>query len=90
MPWYDMVGFFGVFSYLFSYWLLQSRRLGVDSYRYSLLNLIGALALLISLLYNLNLPSLFAQVMWMIISLMGLYKTKQHKATRTTSQEYSK
>jgi hypothetical protein len=85
MPWYDMVGFFGVFSYLFSYWLLQSRRLGVDSYRYSLLNLIGALALLISLLYNLNLPSLFAQVMWMIISLMGLYKTKQHKTARTTS-----
>lgn len=82
MPWYDMVGFFGVFSYLFSYWLLQSRRLSVDSYRYSLLNLIGAMALLVSLLYNMNLPSLFAQIMWMIISLMGLYKTKQYKAIR--------
>lgn len=83
MPWYDLVGFFCVFSYLLAYWLLQSRRLSVDSYRYSLLNLIGALTLLISLLYNMNIPSLFAQVMWMIISLIGLYKTKQYKTTYT-------
>lgn len=83
MPWYDLVGFFGVFSYLLAYWLLQSRRLSLDSYHYSLLNLIGALTLLISLLYNMNIPSLLAQVMWMSISLIGLYKTKQHKSSST-------
>ena len=51
LEWYGFVGTTGVVIILVTYFLLQTERLGSTEVIYSLLNLIGATLIAISLLY---------------------------------------
>ena len=79
MKWFDLVGLAGVFCYLLSYGLLQLRRLDASDYRYTLLNLAGAALLMFSLFFAFNLASMLSQVLWIVISLFGLFKTRRER-----------
>lgn len=70
--WHDLVGNLGVFIILLSYLLLQLNRLKSDSIYYSLLNLIGASAVTLSLFYNFNLSAFIIEVCWIVISGYGI------------------
>ncbi len=70
----DLVGLVGVAIILLSYLLLQIDKLSSKSISYSILNLIGAVLLLISLFYNWNLPSVIIEIFWIAISIFGLIK----------------
>jgi hypothetical protein len=70
--WSDAVGIAGVAAVLLAYLLLQSGRLPSEAPGYSLLNLAGALAILVSLFYAFNLSSVVIQLAWIAISLYGL------------------
>jgi len=55
---YDIIGMVGVSCYLLAYFLLQSGRCDVQKdYSYTLLNILGAAFVLISLKSTFNLPS---------------------------------
>lgn len=74
---YDIIGTLGVFAYLLSYYLLQSGKIEVEKgYIYSLLNILGATFVLISLTNTFNLPSLVSQMGWILISCYGLLRSK--------------
>ena len=74
---YDIVGSAGVFAYVLSYYLLQSGRIEIEKgYTYSLLNIFGAIFVLISLTNTFNLPSLVSQMVWILLSLYGLLRAK--------------
>ncbi|MCP4392928.1 MAG: cyclic nucleotide-binding protein [Alphaproteobacteria bacterium] len=75
MEFYDSVGIAGVVVLLVSYFLLQINKLTVDGILYSLLNILAAVLVLYSLIYDFNLPSFLIQISWILISFVGIFRT---------------
>lgn len=73
--WYDFVGNIGVFLILITYLLLQLGKLDTRTIRYSVLNAMGALAILLSLYFEFNLSAFLIEFFWLLISFVGLVKT---------------
>lgn len=78
--WFDLVGNIGVFLVVLAFYLLQTERITSRDIRYSLLNLTGAILLLISLLFNWNLSSVIIELFWIGISLIGIFKHLTRKS----------
>ena len=72
--WYDFAGNVGVALMVVAYLLLQMGKLRLNDLSYSLVNVIGAALVLISLLYSFNLSAFLVEVFWLLISLFGLIK----------------
>jgi len=72
--WYDLAGVVGVVMILIAYLLLQMGRMGALDLRYSLLNLAGALLIVLSLVFEFNLSAFLMEAAWVFISLLGLYR----------------
>lgn len=72
--WYDIISIVGVAIILVAYFLLQWERLDARSYSFSLLNIIGSLMILYSLLYDWNLSAVIIEISWVLISVVGLLK----------------
>jgi hypothetical protein len=70
--WYDFVGNVGVVLILATYLLLQLGKIDPKNLSYSILNGLGALGILISLLYAFNLSAVIIEAAWLIISLIGI------------------
>ncbi len=79
-PLFDLVGMFGVLFYIGSYAALQLGRLDGNSLAYSLLNGCAASLVLISLTRNFNLASAVIQILWITISLVGIWRCMAGKA----------
>ena len=71
---HNAIGLMGVSCILAAYFFLQSGKLHSDDGRYLFLNIIGSIAILISLIWEWNFPSFMIQVCWIIISLYGVKK----------------
>lgn len=78
---FQWIGFLGMAFVVFAYLLLQTKKYTIESMQYQLLNLVGAILLLISLFVHFNLGSFIIEVFWIIITLYGMYKniTKKEK-----------
>ena len=75
MDWFpDLVGCLGTIIILVAYILLQTRKLDAHHVLFSLLNLVGALMILISLLYSWNLAAVVMEIAWASISVFGMIK----------------
>ncbi|MCP2670860.1 hypothetical protein NHF40_07965 [Maricaulaceae bacterium EIL42A08] len=74
MLWSDFVGLAGVGCILAAYFLLQIEKVRGDSMQYLLLNLVGAVLLIISLMFTFNLASFVIEICWLAISIFGLSK----------------
>lgn len=74
LAWYDIVGTSGVMLIVASYFLLQVGRVEASAPLYSWLNLVGAMMILISLLFTFNFSSFVIEVFWILISLIGLVR----------------
>ena len=72
--WSDIVGIIGVACVLFGYFSLQVDWLRSDDLRYLTINLVGAVLLIISLLYTFNLASMIIEICWLSISIFGIVK----------------
>ena len=68
----NAVGLVGVVLFLLAYTLLQFRKIKSESVTYSLMNLLGAVLILFSLLYAWNLPSFILESAWALVSIYGL------------------
>jgi len=87
---YDIVGSLGVFAYLLSYYLLQTGKIEINKgYTYSLLNIIGATFVLISLTNTFNLPSLVSQAVWILLSFYGLLRSKDSRTPLKVEDPHS-
>lgn len=62
-----------------AYLLNQTGRLASADWRFPAANLVGALAILLSLIDAWNLPSALIEVFWIIISLYGLGRAFRRK-----------
>ena len=74
LSWFDVTGFAGVVLIVIAYLLLQLNKLPSTASAYSLLNALGALLVIISLLFDFNLAAFLMEAFWFLISLFGLLR----------------
>jgi membrane-associated HD superfamily phosphohydrolase len=72
--WFDLVGNVGVLLMVVAYLLLQLEKLSSSAVSYLLLNAVGAVLVIISLMFRFNLSAFFMEAFWLLISLYGLTK----------------
>ena len=71
---FDLAGFVGVLLIVIAYLLLQLDKLPNSSLSFSLLNAVGSLLIMVSLVFKLNVSAFLIEVFWFLISLLGLTK----------------
>jgi hypothetical protein len=79
----DAVGLLGAALLMVAYLLLQVNKLQSNGLAYSLLNAIGALLIVFSLLVNFNLAAFLIEVFWVLISLIGIIRYLRPKVLRS-------
>ena len=72
--WYDFAGNIGVVLMVLGYLLLQAEKIRSSDLSYSLMNGVGALLVVVSLLYRFNLSAFLVESFWLLISVYGLIK----------------
>ena len=74
---FQIIGFIGMICVVYAYFLLQIDKIDQKSLKFQLINLIGAILLLISLCVHFNLGSFIIEIFWIGITLYGMYKNKK-------------
>lgn len=85
---YDFIGNIGVILLLGAYLLLQLNKISSTQIIYSLLNAVGALLIVLSLLIDFNLSALVMESLWLLISMFGVvnyYRSKKSNSAVPTS-----
>ena len=77
--WYDLAGNIGVLMMVIAYLLLQLDKLSSSAVSYLLLNALGAVLVIVSLMFRFNLSAFLMEVFWLLISLFGLAKSLYSK-----------
>ncbi|MEM7258468.1 MAG: hypothetical protein AAF404_13905 [Pseudomonadota bacterium] len=85
-PFFEFIGVAGFIFYMLAYALLQMGKLSGHGYAYTLLNMIAAILVLISLIHQFNLASLLIQVSWVAISIYGLIRLRNDARERRAKQ----
>lgn len=84
---YQWAGFVGMLFVVLAYLFLQMNKYTIRSIQYQLLNLIGAILLLISLFVHFNLGSFIIEVFWIIITIYGIVINLKDKKIKTEDKE---
>lgn len=79
--WHDVIGIIGVGMILLAYLGIQIERIDGQSLMYSMVNLIGAVLILISLYFTFNLASFIIECFWLLISLLGIARWIRRRNT---------
>lgn len=82
---FNAIGILGVSLIIFAYFLIIAEKVKSDDLRYCLLNLFGAVFLLISLLRFWNLASVVIELFWIAISLYGIRNYYQKKTSKMSN-----
>lgn len=72
---FDFIGMTGTTLVVGAFFLLQLEKIASKDLSYNLMNLAGAILLMISLCYNFNLASFVIEIFWIGASLVGLAKS---------------
>jgi uncharacterized membrane protein len=75
----DVIGVVGVILLLTAYYCLNTNRTSAFSFKYQLVNFIGALLILISLFFKWNTAAAIIEVAWMLISIVGMRRALRNK-----------
>ncbi|MFC4762616.1 CBU_0592 family membrane protein [Dyella koreensis] len=71
--WHDWAGYIGVVLVLLAFLLLQARKLHGNGLVYQLMNVLGAVGVMLSLLFgSFNTSAFVMQVAWLIIGIYGM------------------
>lgn len=82
----NIIGTIGTILIVLAYTLLQLEKMASSSLAYSLINFIGSLFLIYSLLFNWNFPSVLIEVFWLLISAIGLIKWAIRRRNNNTKE----
>ncbi|MGB2553187.1 CBU_0592 family membrane protein [Campylobacter sp. MOP51] len=77
---FQFIGFLGMICIVLGYLLLQIGKLTSNDLSYQLINLAGAILLIISLLVHFNLGSFLIEVFWIFITLYGIFKIYKNRS----------
>lgn len=86
--WYDWAGYVGVVLVLLAYLLLQARVFPGHGLIYQLMNLFGALGVMLSLMFgSFNLPAFLMELAWLLISLYGIVRGQRARGAASARIE---
>ncbi len=85
--WHDLLGNIGVVLILATYMLLQLEKLSATSLLYSATNGLGALFILVSLIYEFNLSAFIIEAFWLLISIYGLVRYFSRNRSRLAAKQ---
>ena len=68
----EIIGWLGMALILIAYWLISSRRIEAKSVFYQMLNLGGAVGIVINAFYHKAFPSLALNTIWALIALWAI------------------
>ncbi len=80
---FDVIGMTGTFLVVGAFLFMQLGKLEPKGFKYNVMNLSGAILLLISLTYNFNLASFVIEIFWIVASTIGLYNVIKAKRNST-------
>ena len=69
---YEIIGWAGTLSILLAYLLVSIKKLSVEDKRYQILNVVGAIGIIINSGVHSAIPSVGLNVVWLSIALYGL------------------
>jgi paired small multidrug resistance pump len=73
--WHDWAGYIGVVLVLLAFLLLQAHKLHGNGLIYQLMNVLGAIGVMLSLAFGaFNAPAFFMQVAWLLIGIYGIVR----------------
>lgn len=78
----EIIGLTAPVMFLYAYAMITLGRWNPDSMRYQLLNFLGAIAILVSLIDHWNLPVFILESCWGIISIYGIVKIVRLRKAR--------
>jgi hypothetical protein len=73
----DAVGLLGVILYVGAYAGLQLGKLKLTDVRYTILNGLGGLAVIFSLVWSFNLAAFVTQVLWLLFTIVGFFRARR-------------
>ncbi len=73
---FDLVGVAGTGLVIAAYFATQQGWVPASDWRFPLVNLVGAVLILVSLWADWNLPSFVMEIFWCAISLYGLWRSR--------------
>lgn len=76
----NITGLMGTFCVVAAYFLMQMNKLDPKGMNFNLINLVGAILLLISLTVHFNLASVVIELFWIIASLIGIFNIVRSKS----------
>lgn len=79
----NIIGMVGTLFVVGSYFLMQLNKLDPKGLRFNLINLLGAIFLLLSLLVHFNLASFVIELFWIAASIIGIYNYWQKTPSST-------
>ena len=90
LEWWDWIGLVGTSSVLGAYFLLQAGRLHGQRIVFQLMNLLGAIGLLVSLYGKFNLSVFLMESAWAVVSAFGIWQSaKRRRVLKTQHQQGS-
>lgn len=75
----NLAGLLGVGLIVLFYFLIQIERISASQLIYSVGNGAGAALILVSLLFDFNLPSFVFETIWLVISFYGIVRTLRQR-----------
>jgi hypothetical protein len=73
--WYNIIGIIGVLLILWTYLMVQIGRMDAPTNMgYSVVNLVGSVMIVVSLIYHFNLASFIIEIAWVLISIYGIFR----------------
>lgn len=80
--WYDWAGYLGVALVLLAYLLLQGHKLYGQGLIYQLMNVLGAIGVILSLSFTpgpINWPAFMLELAWIVIGVFGIVYASQSR-----------
>lgn len=71
---YEIVGWVGTAAILVAYLLNSTKKLSVDDKKYQVLNIVGAIGIIVNSSHHGAIPSVGLNVVWLLIGFYGLLK----------------
>ena len=83
IPWYDWCGYIGVVFILLAFLLLQAEKLRSNGWIYQLMNVLGAVGIMLSLLFgSFNLAAFLQELAWALIGIYGIIMAQRRRRER--------